>query len=1038
MPSETIDFKSFSSSLYSSEDICSSNEVPSRFFLNIYSILNMVLFLGAFVKSSPLIHVFSFSWQRQASLWNSDSLPKCYALDLTIMASFCGVVLSRLLSIGIRTFHHVSQLQTNGTPDIVVLVLSQPAWAAKCGGILGSNCKKATHRDALMHYCVGTNGKFNQSLTFVCHVDFDQGIKTSLNVQALSHLSDSSKVNIVATQHESSLFSMRLSANNDLYGHSVDTVASHYEEERLFDSLEELEAQIIGNLLPSDDDLLSGVTNDHIIQDSTGNDMDELDLFSSVGGMDLGDDNSSSLGQKNSEILDGACNSQLGLYSTLIAGEPYNEHPSRTLVVRNINCDVEDSELKALFEYGQILYLDFKQFGDIETLDTTCKHRKFVVISYYDIRAAQNAMRTLQNRKFSCRKFDVHYSNPKDSPSKKDMNQGTLVAFLYDSSVSNNELHRIFNVYGEIKEIRENPDGRHHKLIEYYDVRAAEAALRALNRDDTTRKRLRVEPSQSEDSKQCMVQQIHPELEQKESSLYLHQNSPPLKSPTSFPGLHGVSKSGNMDDGGRIIGVEPTTGTPTPETAFVHGVSSSVPNSLPSSVSVKSVDNRCEITESGSPGQLNFDIQAASTFHPHSLPKCHDGLANSAHRVPPEVAANFNLKTQERIDNMQFCQVNSNGRFMEFNECAFKSTGNGSCPLPGHHYKWGNSYQPPGIMWPNSPSYFDGVCAASNLPRLHGLPSTPSHMITPVLPINSQHVPSSHFWDRRHTYAGESLGNMRFSGNTTAHCVDFVSYNIFPHFGGNCVDLRILPKNLGLHFHNQRDLMFPGRNHMVNSFETHKQRARSRRNEGVSNLADKKQYELDIDRIKSGEDNRTTLMIKNIPNKYTSKMLLAAIDERHRGTYDFVYLPIDFRFLCFVLQSKENTFLNKCNVGYAFINMTNPGLIIPFYQVFNGKKWEKFNSEKVASLAYARIQGKAALIAHFQNSSLMNEDKRCRPILFNSDGPNAGDQVPFPVGVNVRNRTGRVRNNAQEDNLQGSPPNLGNSKLSSDGDSSFN
>jgi hypothetical protein len=59
----------------------------------------------------------------------------------------------------------------------------------------------------------------------------------------------------------------------------------------------------------------------------------------------------------------------------------------------------------------------------------------------------------------------------------------------------------------------------------------------------------------------------------------------------------------------------------------------------------------------------------------------------------------------------------------------------------------------------------------------------------------------------------------------------------------------------------------------------------------------------------------------------------------------------------------------------------------------NGKKWEKFNSEKVASLAYARIQGKAALIAHFQNSSLMSEDKRCRPILFHTDGPNAGDPV---------------------------------------------
>lgn len=62
-------------------------------------------------------------------------------------------------------------------------------------------------------------------------------------------------------------------------------------------------------------------------------------------------------------------------------------------------------------------------------------------------------------------------------------------------------------------------------------------------------------------------------------------------------------------------------------------------------------------------------------------------------------------------------------------------------------------------------------------------------------------------------------------------------------------------------------------------------------------------------------------------------------------------------------------------------------------QTFNGKKWEKFNSEKVASLAYARIQGRSALIAHFQNSSLMNEDKWCRPMLFHKDGPNAGDQV---------------------------------------------
>nr|GFA63137.1 protein MEI2-like 5 [Tanacetum cinerariifolium] len=87
---------------------------------------------------------------------------------------------------------------------------------------------------------------------------------------------------------------------------------------------------------------------------------------------------------------------------------------------------------------------------------------------------------------------------------------------------------------------------------------------------------------------------------------------------------------------------------------------------------------------------------------------------------------------------------------------------------------------------------------------------------------------------------------------------------------------------------------------------------------------------------------------------------------------------------------------NKCNVGYAFINMLSPMHIVPFYQVFNGKKWEKFNSEKVASLAYARIQGKAALVTHFQNSSLMNEDKRCRPILFHSEGSEVVDQDSQP------------------------------------------
>ena len=44
-------------------------------------------------------------------------------------------------------------------------------------------------------------------------------------------------------------------------------------------------------------------------------------------------------------------------------------------------------------------------------------------------------------------------------------------------------------------QIRETPHRRHHKFIEFYDVRAAEAALRALNRSDIAGKKIKLEPS---------------------------------------------------------------------------------------------------------------------------------------------------------------------------------------------------------------------------------------------------------------------------------------------------------------------------------------------------------------------------------------------------------------------------------------------------------------------------------------------------------------------------------------------------------------
>ena len=50
--------------------------------------------------------------------------------------------------------------------------------------------------------------------------------------------------------------------------------------------------------------------------------------------------------------------------------------------------------------------------------------------------------------------FILIFSPPfkQDNCSEKDINQGTLVVFNLDSSVSNDDLREIFGVYGEIKE----------------------------------------------------------------------------------------------------------------------------------------------------------------------------------------------------------------------------------------------------------------------------------------------------------------------------------------------------------------------------------------------------------------------------------------------------------------------------------------------------------------------------------------------------------------------------------------------------------
>ncbi|KAK3223514.1 hypothetical protein Dsin_010539 [Dipteronia sinensis] len=130
------------------------------------------------------------------------------------------------------------------------------------------------------------------------------------------------------------------------------------------------------------------------------------------------------------------------------------------------------------------------------------------------------------------------------------------------------------------------------------------------------------------------------------------------------------------------------------------------------------------------------------------------------------------------------------------------------------------------------------------------------------------------------------------------------------------------------------------------------------------------------------KDSRTTVMIKNIPNKYSQKLLLNMLDnhcihcneqivdgnDQPLSSYDFVYLPIDFN--------------NKCNVGYGFVNMTSPEATLRLYKAFHLQNWEVFNSRKICEVTYARVQGLEALKEHFKNSKFPGEMDHYLPVVF--------------------------------------------------------
>eukprot|EP00438_Fugacium_kawagutii_P006557 Skav207717 [mRNA] locus=scaffold1347:141932:148675:+ [translate_table: standard] len=82
---------------------------------------------------------------------------------------------------------------------------------------------------------------------------------------------------------------------------------------------------------------------------------------------------------------------------------------------------------------------------------------------------------------------------------------------------------------------------------------------------------------------------------------------------------------------------------------------------------------------------------------------------------------------------------------------------------------------------------------------------------------------------------------------------------------------------------------------------------------------------------------KTTVMLRNIPNRYSQAGLLKEIDAAgFTDTYDFFYLPMDTK--------------NRTNVGYAFINFLTSQDLDRFMSYFAGYVFPNCFEEAISML----------------------------------------------------------------------------------------
>ena len=113
---------------------------------------------------------------------------------------------------------------------------------------------------------------------------------------------------------------------------------------------------------------------------------------------------------------------------------------------------------------------------------------------------------------------------------------------------------------------------------------------------------------------------------------------------------------------------------------------------------------------------------------------------------------------------------------------------------------------------------------------------------------------------------------------------------------------------------------------------------------------EEKKFELNGHKIFTGEDRRTTILIKNLPKNMTKNQLKLILEKI--ANINFLYIPLFM--------------LTKDNLRCAFVNVVNSKSIIDIYLKLKKLNFEYDNPNTKIEICYSYLQGKKALLDNFR------------------------------------------------------------------------